>query len=449
MVLPTSPFKVLDAPGLRDDFYCSVLAYSSVCRTLVIGLGNILHGWTEQLGAVVLNQGSLIQGVYLTSVAFSSDPGHKSILAFGRSSGELGLMSLYDSMIPRFDIRLPVPVACIRWRPVCTQRPSRNPHTPGVSVDTEDLLVGDDYGNVRYYIVEWPLSWEVERDNWPGRLTLVSIITVHSQQICGLAWSPGGQFFATGGNDNCCNLFDVNKVLGEEARGFASSQRLTRRTRSRSEPGRYSDFISRAGEELARLERSLAAFDPSPTPTIRILRNGSEKHRWVHGAAVKAIAFCPWREGLIATGGGSSDKCIHFFHTTSGAALATIAVSAQVTSLIWSGTRREIAATFGYAQPDHPYRIAIFSWPDCRQVAAIPWEGEHRALYAIPFPGGPREKVKRGEGCVVVAASNESVRFHEVWGAEGRATASGAGMLGGSDILEGLEGIDKEGDIIR
>lgn len=87
---------------------------------------------------------------------------------------------------------------------------------------------------------------------------------------------------------------------------------------------------------------------------------------------MKAIAFCPWREGLVATGGGSHDKCIHFFHTTSGVALATIAVHAQVTSLIWSTTRREIAATFGYAQPEHPYRIAVFSWPKCRQVAAIP-----------------------------------------------------------------------------
>lgn len=104
----------------------------------------------------------------------------------------------------------------------------------------------------------------------------------------------------------------------------------------------------------------------------RLVGERQAKHRWVHGAAVKAIAFCPWREGLVATGGGSHDKCIHFWHTTSGAALATISVHSQVTSLIWSTTRREIAATFGYAQPEHPYRIAVFSWPGCQQVAAIP-----------------------------------------------------------------------------
>jgi hypothetical protein len=53
------------------------------------------------------------------------------------------------------------------------------------------------------------------------------------------------------------------------------------------------------------------------------------------------------------------------------------------------------------------------------------------------------------EGCIVVAASDETVKFHEVWTAGRKATVGGSGMLGGSDILEGIEGIDKEGDLIR
>ena len=130
---------------------------------------------------------------------------------------------------------------------------------------------------------------------------------------------------------------------------------------------------------------------------------------------------------------------------------------------MWSTTRREICATFGFAQPDHPYRIAVFSWPDCKQVVAIAWEGEHRALYAIAYPGGPNESrtSKEGsrslsrtskEGCIVVASSDESVKFHEVWCGTQKSvltTACEPGLLGGSDILEGLEGIDKEGDIIH
>ncbi|KAF4507040.1 hypothetical protein G6O67_005716 [Ophiocordyceps sinensis] len=34
--LPRSPFRVLDAPSLRDDYYCSVLAYSTNCHTLAM-----------------------------------------------------------------------------------------------------------------------------------------------------------------------------------------------------------------------------------------------------------------------------------------------------------------------------------------------------------------------------------------------------------------------------
>ncbi|RYP19670.1 hypothetical protein DL767_009604 [Monosporascus sp. MG133] len=344
--LPNAPFRVLDAPGLRDDFYCSIMAYDANCDTLAVGLGNLLYGWSESTGVTLMNAG-LGDGSWLTSVAFSSEQGGKSILAFGRSNGRLSLMSLFEHLLPRFETQQAAPVACLSWRPMTTTRGSLNPFSPGTPVRTESL------------------------------------------------------------------------IIDEEAE----------------------------------------TTDSREPPACKCVPAGSERYRWQHGAAVKAIAFCPWREGLIATGGGSNDKSIHFFHTSSGTALATIAVAAQVTSLIWSTTRRELAATFGYAQPDHPYRIAVFSWPDCRQVAAVPWEGEHRALYAIPYPAGPSDTYRtRGrrrsrtaaEGCIVVASSDESVKFHEVWTAGRKATTGmDSGVLAGSDILEMGEGIDKEGDIIR
>jgi meiosis-specific APC/C activator protein AMA1 len=107
-----------------------------------------------------------------------------------------------------------------------------------------------------------------------------------------------------------------------------------------------------------------------------------------------------------------------------------------------------------------------------------------RALYAVAYPGGPaisegsrtktrvgedsddegedirllrelgakeaRMKRKReSEGCIVVAASDETVRFHEVWGENRRIAVNGRGVLGGSDILESMEGIENEGMLIR
>jgi hypothetical protein len=76
-------------------------------------------------------------------------------------------------------------------------------------------------------------------------------------------------------------------------------------------------------------------------------------------------------------------------------------------------------------------------------------------LYAIPYPGGPIDRQGLGgrrtakEGCIVVASSDKSVKFHEVWADEKKIAVGGTGVLGGSDILEDLEGINKEGDIIR
>ena len=342
--------RVLDAPNLRDDFYCSVLAYSVTCHTLAVGLGNLLYAWSEAQGVHLLNSGNS-NGSHLTSLAFSSVQGRKCILAFGKSDGSLSLMSLYDSMIPRFEIPQPSAIACITWKPVTTMRPSKCPITPGIMVQTEDLLVGDEQGNVYYYSVEWPEAWEVTRNGWSGSTTLLARISIHTQQICGLSFNADGSLLGTGGNDNLCCLFQTRTIL-ESTQEYDQNSQET--------------FI---GADGIRRVRSPPLGGRS---TVKEILAGTEKHRWVHGAAVKAIAFCPWRDGLVATSGGSNDKCIHFFHTSSGACLATISVAAQVTSLIWSTTRREIAATFGYAQPEHPYRIAVFSWPECKQVAAIP-----------------------------------------------------------------------------
>lgn len=49
-----------------------------------------------------------------------------------------------------------------------------------------------------------------------------------------------------------------------------------------------------------------------------------------------------------------------------------------------------------------------------------------------------------------MASSDETVKFHEIWSGARKSTAGGSGLLGGSDILEGLEGIEKEGkEVIR
>ncbi|PHH76449.1 hypothetical protein CDD80_1532 [Ophiocordyceps camponoti-rufipedis] len=360
------------------------------------------------------------------------------ILAAGRSDGSLILTPMEDCL-PRFQLQHPTSVTCLCWRPYCVVRTSCSPYKSGLSVQTEELVVGDEAGSLYYYVVEWPKSEEISQDGWLGSMCLVAKISLHSHQVCGLAWSPDGQVLASGGNDNLCFLMDAAVILGgsriaETSPGFGplGSTRLT-----------TDSWTSR---------RSGMETQPDMS-RVRHHGPGCEMQAWAHRAAVKAIAFCPWREGLVATGGGSNDKCIHFFHVSSGSALATIAVAAQVTSLIWSMTRREIAATFGYAQPEHCFRVAVFGWPECNQIAAIPWLGDLRALYAIPLPRNDdvdeEDTLGQSDGCIVVASSDETLKFHELWPLGQTATMGRSGMLGGSDILDDLDGIIKDGDVIR
>ncbi|RPA86336.1 WD40 repeat-like protein [Ascobolus immersus RN42] len=401
--VPHSPFRVLDAPGLRDDYYTSLLAYSPVSNSLAVGLAHDVYSWTEAKGAQPFKPWS---EAHVTCLAFSSKEGRLNILAIGRVDGSLSLWRPGEPS-PRIERNHTSGVATVAWRPTPVEL---------LRTQSEELLVGDEQGTVYYYRVDWNGP---EEDSPPApvdcTLTLLIKIHPHTQQICGLAWSVDGRQFATGGNDNLACLFEAHTVLEHAALGA-----------------------------------------PTETPLHR--------YQWAHGAAVKAIAFCPWQASLLATGGGSNDRSIHFFHTYSGANLASILVAAQVTSLIWSTSHREIAATFGYSNPEHKMRIGVFSWPDCKQVVSIPWQEEMRALYAIAYPGGPDPAGRGGRrsdqgstdtdghaACLVVAASDETVRFHEIWGKSRKTVYPKAGVLGGSSILEYDEGIYGEGflEVIR
>ncbi|KAJ5720767.1 uncharacterized protein N7483_008701 [Penicillium malachiteum] len=543
--VPPKPFRILDAPYMRDDFYCSTLAYSFTSGVLAVGLAQSVYLWSE--GYIVDRPpfGDVHPANYVTSLSFSSEDGGRSILAVGRQSGQLTLWSVFESKV-RFEISHANSVSCVSFKPKTSRRSSEG--YANTEIDAEDLVVGDEMGNIWYYAVEWP---DVHDEwSWTGSMTLLAKISAHSQQVCGLAWSPDDRFLASGGNDNACMLFELHKILPSPPPNHpvvsTTSSDLAGNL-SRAIPclalGNNSGRSIRGRQIVSHLLPSWIHSLPTELSTappllsrVGCLISGSDrtvlipssrrKHRLAHAAAVKAIAFAPWQPSLLATGGGSNDRAIHFFHAKTGVCLAKINVFAQVTSLIWSQTRREIAATFGYAQPEHPFRIAVFAWPSCAQIAVIPWgpagaswDGQEqdvtydcgRALWAVSYPGRPprplsvatdesdplgskmsaagpstshqadergqsverrnesperrrgpyaiRPKEKEGgmwctrtkdEGCIIVASSDQTVKFHEVWTGRRKSTGSASGLLGGSDILEGIEGIEKSGsEVIR
>jgi cell division cycle protein 20 (cofactor of APC complex) len=141
--------------------------------------------------------------------------------------------------------------------------------------------------------------------------------------VCGLEWRADGAQLATGGNDNLVSIWDA---------------------------------------------RSLAV--PKFTKTN-------------HKAAVKALSWCPWQPNVLATGGGSYDRHIHFWNTTTGARVNSIDTGSQVTSLRWSPHYREIVSTSGF--PDNS--LSIWSYPTLVRNIEIPAH-ETRVLHSCLSPDG-------------------------------------------------------------
>ncbi|KEF55317.1 uncharacterized protein A1O9_08971 [Exophiala aquamarina CBS 119918] len=365
--VPAVPFRVLDAPNLKDDYYCSILAYSHTCHTLAVALTQKVYLWTEKYSVRYPPLSPARATNFVTSLAFSSEEGGKAILAVARNNGTVTLWSLLEPR-PRFEAPHHSPASCVAFRPTITWRRSA---TYDATVICEDLLVGDDVGKVYYYSLEWS-------DHWQGSMTLLAKIDAHSQNVCGMAWSPDGNAFVSGGNDNRALLFDADLVLqAQDTEGPLANVSANPPQNSgmmppatpiaspdRGIPPGNVEWMEQQAQTNRMQDTLWATPPPTPlrgrTPTraphLEGHEPGSDRNRpllrnelgnpaipglsdvhiysFYHAAAVKAIAFAPWQPTLLATGGGSNDRQIHFFHAGSGATLALINVFSQVTSLV-------------------------------------------------------------------------------------------------------------------
>ncbi|KAM0981056.1 hypothetical protein ACFX15_013708 [Malus domestica] len=111
------------------------------------------------------------------------------------------------------------------------------------------------------------------------RYHIVGTFKGHQQEISELKWSDSGQHLASGGNDNLLFIWD-------------------RSTISLNSPRKW----------LHRLED--------------------------HIAAIKALAWCPFQENLLASGGGEGDQCIEFWNTRTGLMLELVENGSEVCGLL-------------------------------------------------------------------------------------------------------------------
>lgn len=184
----------------------------------------------------------------------------------------------------------------------------------------------------------------------------------HEQEVCGLAWSPDGSTLASGGNDNLLCLWDAR--MGAQGRGPAA---------------------------------------PAEQAPRHVLTD--------HCAAVKALAWCPWQRHLLASGGGTADRCIKFWNASTGACVDSVDTGSQVCALLWSAHEKELLSSHGYAQN----QLTLWSYPSLARVKELTGHTA-RVLHLAAAPDG---------ATVCSAGADETLRFWNVFG-EARTAPRGA-----------------------
>lgn len=192
--IPTAPERVLDAPGLVDDFYLNLLAWSNT-NLLAIGLDDAVYVWNASTGSVGLL--CELSGTLVTSLRWSEDGLYVSI---GRDDG---LVEIWDietnTKLRTLDCGLHhTRIAAQAWCQHVLTLGSKTGH-----LFHSDVRVADH---------------------------IISVLElVHLAEICGLEYRADGAQLAAGGNDNLVSIWDVRNAHGD-----SSSQPLYVKTSHRA-----------------------------------------------------------------------------------------------------------------------------------------------------------------------------------------------------------------------
>lgn len=294
--VPNAPERVLDAPGLIDDFYLNLLAWSST-NLLAIGLEDTVYVWNASTGSVGLLC-EVPDKNMVTSLRWSDDGSYISI---GRE----------DGLVEIWDIETNAKLRTLN----CENHQTR---VAAQAWSQHILTTGSRLGHMYHSDVR------------VANHVVNKMKDAHSAEICGIEYKSDSNQFATGGNDNLVSIWDARQ--------------------------------SHSGVTCQ--------------PTFSKLN---------HKAAVKALLWCPFQLSLLATGGGSSDKTINFWNTTTGARVNTIETSSQISSLNWgyaSGVGMEIVATHGFPTNN----ISIFNYPTLQKTGEIIGAHDARILSGCLSP---------------------------------------------------------------
>lgn len=119
-----------------------------------------------------------------------------------------------------------------------------------------------------------------------------------------------------------------------------------------------------------------------------------------HTAAVRAISWCSWRRGLLASGGGQGDRTLKLWNTSTGSELGSVECGSQVSDCFWLGRDKDLVTTHGFDTHD----FVLWAYPDLDRLSSIKAH-DSRILQAALSPDG---------ALLATAAANESLKVWKV-----------------------------------
>ncbi|XP_060712358.1 cell division cycle protein 20 homolog [Hemiscyllium ocellatum] len=162
------PMKILDAPGLKDDYYLNLVDWNAA-NLVAIALSDTAYLWHPELG---VHEAINVESGYISSVAWIED---RNNLAIGTSAANVQL----------WDIETKKKLRNMR---------SHSSMVGALSWNSYILSSGSRFGSIHHHDVR------IAHHH-------VGTFCGHTSQVCSLKWSPNGAVLASGGNDGLLNIW--------------------------------------------------------------------------------------------------------------------------------------------------------------------------------------------------------------------------------------------------